>query len=248
MVKAVARIGGKPLAPKTDLLLLPVCGIIADMKPFVKVLAFCGLLIVIASCEAGKSGPFTFTNSTGKEVSVIITQDKTVEKKFSDQEKYVGEDYFSPTITFVKGIDSTDDKEIINNTVVATTANGFDYEFEKQDGQKLVISANLGGDYSTNEATKDDGCYVKEADGKLGEDSSTTVKLADITAPPPPTNDYKLYTSTPEFRIYNGSNQDVTHLFGLALGQESLPPADDVAPPTVQWNLVITYPKVELVD
>ena len=113
LVKAVARIGGKPLAPKTDLLLLPVCGIIADMKPFVKVLAFCGLLIVIASCEAGKSGPFTFTNSTGEEVSVIITQDKTVEKKFSDQEKYVGEDYFSPTITFVKGIDSTDHKEII---------------------------------------------------------------------------------------------------------------------------------------
>ncbi len=230
------------------MLLRPVCGIIAGMKPFVKALALCSLLISISSCEAGKSGPFTFANNTGEEVNAIIIQEKTVERKFADKEKYVGEDYFSPTITFVEGFGSATDKEITDNRFVATTTNGFDYEFVKAEGTKLVISANLGGDYSTNEATKGDSCYLKEADGKLGEDSSQTVKLSDIKNPPDQASSYTLYTPTPKFKIYNGSNQDVTHLFGLAVGQENLPNAADDSPPAVQWNLVITYPKVEPVD
>ncbi len=203
-------------------------------------MALCGLLLTISGCDAGKSGPFTFTNSTGEEVNAIITQDGTVEKKFADKEKYVGQDYYTPQIVFVKGLDSEDNKKITVNKFASTTANGFDYEFVKAEGTKLVISTSLGGDYSTNEATKDDTCYLKEASGKLGEDSSQTVKLANIKSPPDQASSYTLYTSTPQFRIYNGSNQDVTSLFSLSIGEETAP--------TVQWNLEISYPRVEPVD
>ena len=81
---------------------------------------------------------------------------------------------------------------------------------------------------------------LKEANGKLGDYSDETVSLSDIQTPPDPVKTYQLYTSAPEFRIYNGSGQDVTDLFTISLGKET--------EPTLQWNLVISYPKVESVE
>lgn len=200
--------------------------------PFITI----GLLFCLFSCDAGKSGPFTFTNNTGETVYVLIDQDGVLEKTFASGEKYTGKDYYTPRITFVKKLDSADNKKIIDNRYTATTTKGFDYEFVENKGQPLVISANLGGDYGTNDATRDN-CLLKEANGKLGDYSNETVSLSEIQTPPDPASNYKLYTSNPQFRIYNGAKQDVTDLFTLTLSTETSP-----------WNLVITYPKMEPVD
>lgn len=205
------------------------------MKYFVPFITI-GLLFCLFSCDAGKSGPFTFTNSTGDTVYVLIDQDGVLEKTFASGEKYTGKDYYTPTITFVEGLDTAENKKIIANKYTATTTKGFDYEFVENKGQPLVISANLGGDYGTNDATRDN-CLLKEANGKLGDYSNETVSLSDIQTPPDPASNYKLYTSNPQFRIYNGANQDVTDLFTLTLSTETSP-----------WNLVITYPKMEPVE
>lgn len=199
--------------------------------PFITI----GLLFCLFSCDAGKSGPFTFTNNTGETVYVLIDQDGILEKTFTSGEKYTGKDYYTPTITFVKDLDTAENKKIIANKYTATTK-GFDYEFVENKGQPLVISANLGGDYGTNDATRDN-CLLKEANGKFGDYSDETESLSDIQTPPDPVKTYQLYTSNPQFRIYNGANQDVTDLFTLTLSTETSP-----------WNLVITYPKTEPVE
>ena len=84
---------------------------------------------------------------------------------------------------------------------------------------------------------------------------------------------YQLYTNAPEFRIYrdktvDGKQQpeDITNIFTIALGKSEIPPmasetssseqpAEGASPdstteikPTVQWNLEITYPKVEVLQ
>ena len=84
---------------------------------------------------------------------------------------------------------------------------------------------------------------------------------------------YQLYTNAPEFRIYRDKTvddkqqpEDITNLFTIALGKSEIPPmasetssseqpAEGASPdstteikPTVQWNLEITYPKVEVVQ
>lgn len=206
------------------------------MKYFVPFITI-GLLFCLFSCDAGKSGPFTFTNKTEASVNVIIIQDGTVEKTFSDGEQYTGQDYYTPRITFVKGLDSADNKKIIDNRYTYTSASTFDYVFVMATKQNLEISATLKGDYTSNEATQGDTCYLTETNGKLGEYSDTTVKLSEIQTSSKST---QLYTSNPQFRIYNGSGQDVTDLFTISLGKET--------EPTLQWNLVISYPKVESVD
>ncbi len=198
--------------------------------PFITI----GLLFCLFSCDAGKSGPFTFTNKTEASVNVIIIQDGTVEKTFSNGEQYTGQDYYTPRITFVKGLDSADNKKIIDNRYTYTSASTFDYVFVMATKQNLEISATLEGDYTSNEATQGDTCYLTETNGKLGEYSNTTVKLSEIQTSSKST---QLYTSNPQFRIYNGANQDVTDLFTLTLSTETSP-----------WNLEITYPKMEPVE
>lgn len=201
--------------------------------PFITI----GLLFCLFSCDAGKSGPFTFTNNTGETVYVLIDQDGVLEKTFASGEKYTGKDYYTPRITFVKKLDSADNKKIIANKYTYTSVSTFDYVFVMATEQNLEISATLEGDYTSNEATQGDTCYLSETNGKLGEYSDTTVKLSEIQTPPDPASNYKLYTSNPQFRIYNGANQDVTDLFTLTLSTETSP-----------WNLVITYPKTEPVE
>lgn len=240
------------------------------MKLTYLIFALCACLI---SCAQGKSGPFTFTNKTGETVHVLITQDGTIAKSFSNDEKYIGKDYYTPTITFVKGIDSEANKSITDNRYTATTENGFDYDFVKAEGQKLVITASLGGDFSTAIST----CYLVEANGKLGDYSDTvvTIEASSISATGSSSQaqttasttgapfQCTLYTAAPEFRIYKDTDrkQDITGLFDLALGKSEIPPASsagatssgasgqqDPATPTVQWNLEISYPKAEPVE
>lgn len=198
--------------------------------PFITI----GLLFCLFSCDAGKSGPFTFTNNTGETVYVLIDQDGVLEKRFDSGEKYTGKDYYTPTITFVKGLDTAENKKIIDNRYTYTSVSTFDYVFVMATKQNLKISATLEGDYTSNEATQGDTCYLTETNGKLGEYSVTTVKLSEIQTASKST---QLYTSNPQFRIYNGAKQDVTDLFTLTLSTETSP-----------WNLVITYPKMEPVE
>lgn len=198
--------------------------------PFITI----GLLFCLFSCDAGKSGPFTFTNNTGETVYVLIDQDGVLEKTFASGEKYTGKDYYTPRITFVKKLDSADNKKIIDNRYTYTSVSTFDYVFVMATKQNLKISATLEGDYTSNEATQGDTCYLTETNGKLGEYSVTTVKLSEIQTASKST---QLYTSNPQFRIYNGAKQDVTDLFTLTLSTETSP-----------WNLVITYPKMEPVE
>ena len=251
------------------------------MKSFATIVTLTGLLCCLFSCKEGKSGPFTFTNTTGTEVHVLIDQDGITEKTFAAGEKYQGKDYFTPKITFVKGFSSAEDKSIIDNKFTATTTNGFDYSFNLAEGAAINILVNLP-EALPPELT---GCYLAEAQGKLGEYSNTTVPLnssseettasqtESVTSATSSVSNYKLYTDTPSFRIYrdktvDGKQQpeDITNLFTLALGKSEIPPmasatipseqpADGASPdstteikPTVQWNLEITYPKVEVVQ
>ena len=212
--------------------------IIDFMKSFATIVALVGLLCCLFSCDTGKSGPFTFTNNTGTKVYVLIDQDGVLEKEFTAGEKYQGKDYFTPKITFVKGFSSETDKSIVDNRYTATTNNGFDYSFVKveeypeAEEYPLVISFNLGGNFSTNPAIKD-GCILRELSGKLGDYSNTEINLTSGKIS-------QLYTDSPVFRIYNNAKQDVTALFTIALEKSELPP--------VQWNLEITYPKGEVVQ
>ena len=206
------------------------------MKSFATIVALVGLLCCLFSCDEGKSGPFTFTNNTGTDVHVLIDQDGVLAKTFTAEETYQGKDYYTPQITFVKEIDTAENKAIIDNKYTATTNNGFDYSFVKAEEYPLVISFNLGGNFSTNPAIKD-GCILRELSGKLGEYSNTKIELTNGMSSP---DSKQLYTDSPVFRIYNNAKQDVTDLFTIAVGKSELPP--------VQWNLEITYPKGEVVQ
>lgn len=220
------------------------------MKSFATIVALAGLLFCLFSCDEGKSGPFTFTNTTEETVYVLIDQDGVLEKEFTAGEKYQGKDYFIPKITFVKGFSSETDKSIVDNKYTPTTNNGFDYSFVKAEEYPeaeeypLVISFNPGGNFSTNPAIKD-GCILRELSGKLGEYSNTKIELTSGMSSPV---SERLYTDSPVFRIYNNAKQDVTDLFTIAVGKSELPPVAPETSPTVQWNLEITYPKGEVVQ
>ena len=220
------------------------------MKSFATIVALVGLLCCLFSCDTGKSGPFTFTNNTGTKVHVLIDQDGVLEKEFTAGEKYQGKDYFIPKITFVKGFSSETDKSIVDNRYTATTNNGFDYSFVKveeypeAEEYPLVISFNPGGNFSTNPAIKD-GCILRELSGKLGDYSNPDIMLTNGMSSP---DSKQLYTDSPVFRIYDNAKQDVTDLFTIATGKSELPPVAPETSPTVQWNLEITYPKVEVVQ
>ena len=171
---------------------------------------------------------------------VLIDQDGVLAKTFTAEATYQGKDYYTPQITFVKEIDTAENKAIIDNKYTATTNNGFDYSFVKAEEYPLVISFNLGGNFSTNPAIKD-GCILRELSGKLGEYSNTKIELTNGMSS-------QLYTDSPVFRIYNNAKQDVTDLFTIATGKSELPPVAPETSPTVQWNLEITYPKGEVVQ
>ena len=260
------------------------CGIIKNMKSFAPIVAFAGLLCCLFSCDTGKSGPFTFTNNTEETVNVLIDQDGIEEKTFTAGEKYTGKDYFTPQITFVKGFSSAGDKSIIDNRFTASSINGFDYSFTLAEGTAINIMVNLSADFTTKEPSLKD-AYLAEAQGKLGEYSNTKITLTSLseqattsqagsetTAASSVSND-KLYTDTPNFRIYRDKTvddkqqpEDITNLFTIALGKSEIPPmasetssseqpAEGASPdstteikPTVQWNLEITYPKVEVLQ
>ena len=96
------------------------------------------------------------------------------------------------------------------------------------------------------------GCYLAEAQGKLGEYSDTEINLTSGMSSPV---SEKLYTNSPNFRIYRDKTvdgkqekEDITKLFTIAVGKSELPPMASETSPTVQWNLKITYPKVEVVQ
>lgn len=199
------------------------------MKSFATIVPLASLLFCLFSCDTGKSGPFTFTNNTGTKVYVLIDQDGVLAKTFTAEETYQGKDYYTPQITFVKEIDTAENKAIIDNRYTATTNNGFDYSFVKVNGTTINIIVNLE-EKLPDELT---GCYLAEAQGKLGDYSNTEINLTSGKIS-------QLYTDSPVFRIYNNAKQDVTALFTIALEKSELPP--------VQWNLEITYPKGEVVQ
>ena len=209
--------------------------IIDFMKSFAAIVTIASLLFCLFSCDEGKSGPFTFTNNTGTEVHVLIDQDGITEKTFAAGEKYQGKDYFTPKITFVKGIDTAENKAIIDNRYTSTTINLFDYSFVKADATTINIIVNL------QEALPPEltGCYLAEAQGKLGEYSDTEIELTSGMSSPV---SEKLYTDSPVFRIYNNAKQDVTALFTIVSEKSEIPPVTPETSPTVQWNLEITCP------
>lgn len=239
--------------PNANLRTTMDCGIIKNMKSFAPIVALVGLLCCLFSCDTGKSGPFTFTNNTGTEVHVLIDQDGITEKTFAAGEKYQGKDYFTPKITFVKGIDTAENKSIIDNRFTASSTNGFDYNFNQVTGTAINI---IPADFATQETWFKD-AYLAEVAGKLGEFSTTTIPLNSLSGEATESQEataqnYRLYTDTPDFRIYRDKTvdgkqekEDISSLFTIALGKSELPPETK---PSVQWNLEITYPKVDVVQ
>lgn len=218
------------------------------MKSFVTIVVIANLFFCLCSCDEGKSGPFTFTNNTGTEVHVLIDQDGVLEKAFTAGEKYQGKDYFTPKITFVKGFVPETDKSIVDNKYTASSTTIFDYSFVKVDSTAINILVNLP-EALPPELT---GCYLAEAQGKLGEYSDTEINLTSGMSSPV---SEKLYTNSPNFRIYRDKTvdgkqekEDITKLFTIAVGKSEIPPMASETSPTVQWNLEITYPKVEVVQ
>ena len=241
------------------------CSIIYFMRSFATVIFFSALFCSLLSCDGGKSGPFTFTNTTGKTVYVLIDQDGVLEKEFGEGEKYTGKDYFTPQITFVKGFSSAEDKSIIDNKFTATTSNCFDYSFKQVEGATLNIMVHLPAYFAT-QAPSLVTAYLVEVNGRLGEYSNTTLSLTSLSEQATTSQtesgttaaslaSYQLYTNAPEFRIYRDKTvddkqqpEDITNLFTIALGKSLIPPESNTGTATVQWNLEITYPKVEVVQ
>ena len=235
------------------------------MRSFATVIFFSALFCSLLSCDGGKSGPFTFTNTTGKTVYVLIDQDGVLEKEFGEGEKYTGKDYFTPQITFVKGFSSAEDKSIIDNKFTATTSNCFDYSFKQVEGATLNIMVHLPAYFAT-QAPSLVTAYLVEVNGRLGEYSNTTLSLTSLSEQATTSQtesgttaaslaSYQLYTNAPEFRIYRDKTvddkqqpEDITNLFTIALGKSLIPPESNTGTATVQWNLEITYPKVEVVQ
>lgn len=202
------------------------------MKRFAIILSLCGLIFSFFGCKQAKEGPFTFTNKTSQTVNVIITQDKTVAKTLEAGKGYTGEDYFTPKIAFVKGIDSDEDKKIIDNRFTATSINGFDYIFSEVTPSNITINLNVSDDF-TSTYTGYAQWYVKEVNEKLGEYSnkskvlfsefresktqqevnssvfSTSSETATATTELDKSiTDKKLYTDKPDFRIYSPKTVD----------------------------------------
>lgn len=207
------------------------------MEKFTIVLTLAGLLLSVLGCKPVKEGPFTFTNKTGSEVHVLITQSKTVQKTLQKDETHTGEDYFTPKIVFLNS--SSDNK--ISNKYTATTDNGFDYKFENATSSNISISLKVPSDFTTT--YKDyEKWTLKEVNGKLGD---TTVKFSEFkdssSSTPPLLNksitDKKLYTDTPEFRIYDDKSVDVISSFTVNLEKGDISPGI--------WTLEIIYPKIE---
>lgn len=245
--------------PNANLRTTMDCGIIKDMKSFAPIVVLVGLLCCLFSCDTGKSGPFTFTNTTTETVSVLIDQDGVLAKTFTAGETYQGKDYYTPQITFVKGIDTAENKSIIDNRFTASSTNGFDYSFNQITGTAINIMVNLPADFATQEPWLKD-AYLAEVAGKLGEFSTTTIPLNSLSGEATESQEaaaqnYRLYTDTPDFRIYRDKTvdgkqekEDISSLFTIALGKSEIPPEDAEAKPSVQWNLEITYPKVDVVQ
>ena len=245
--------------PNANLRTTMDCGIIKNMKSFAPIVALVGLLCCLFSCDTGKSGPFTFTNTTTETVSVLIDQDGVLAKTFTAGETYQGKDYYTPQITFVKGIDTAENKSIIDNRFTASSTNGFDYNFNQVTETAINIMVNLPADFSTQEPWLKD-AYLAEVAGKLGEFSTTTISLNSLSGEATESQEaaaqnYRLYTDTPDFRIYRDKTvdgkqekEDISSLFTIALGKSEIPPVTPETSPTVQWNLKITYPKVEVVQ
>lgn len=245
--------------PNANLRTTMDCGIIKNMKSFALIVALVGLLCCLFSCDTGKSGPFTFTNTTTETVSVLIDQDGVLAKTFTAGETYQGKDYYTPQITFVKGIDTAENKSIIDNRFTASSTNGFDYNFNQVTGTAINIMVNLPADFATQESSLKD-AYLAEIAGKLGEFSTTTITLNSLSGEATESQEaaaqnYRLYTDTPDFRIYRDKTvdgkqekEDISSLFTIALRKSEIPPEDAEAKPTVQWNLEITYPKVDVVQ
>lgn len=245
--------------PNANLRTTMDCGIIKNMKSFAPIVAFVGLLCCLFSCDTGKSGPFTFTNTTTETVSVLIDQDGVLAKTFTAGETYQGKDYYTPQITFVKGIDTAENKSIIDNRFTASSTNGFDYSFNQITGTAINIMVNLPADFATQEPWLKD-AYLAEVAGKLGEFSTTTIPLNSLSGEATESQEaaaqnYRLYTDTPDFRIYRDKTvdgkqekEDISSLFTIALGKSELPPEVPETKPSVQWNLEITYPKVAIVQ
>lgn len=245
--------------PNANLRTTMDCGIIKNMKSFAPIVALVGLLCCLFSCDTGKSGPFTFTNTTTETVSVLIDQDGVLAKTFTAGETYQGKDYYTPQITFVKGIDTAENKSIIDNRFTASSTNGFDYNFNQVTGTAINIMVNLPADFATQESSLKD-AYLAEIAGKLGEFSTTTITLNSLSGEATESQEaaaqnYRLYTDTPDFRIYRDKTvdgkqekEDISSLFTIALRKSEIPPEDAEAKPTVQWNLEITYPKVDVVQ
>lgn len=229
------------------------------MKSFATIVTLTGLLFCLFSCDTGKSGPFTFTNNTGESIHVLIDQDGVLAKTFTAGQTYQGKDYYTPQITFVKGIDTAENKAIIDNRYTSTTINLFDYSFNQVTGTAINIMVNLPVDFATQEPWLKD-AYLAEVAGKLGEFSTTTIPLNSLSGEATESQEaaaqnYRLYTDTPDFRIYRNKTvdgkeeqEDLTNLFTIALGKSEIPPMASETSPTVQWNLEITYPKVEVVQ
>ncbi|MBO5730883.1 MAG: hypothetical protein J6R67_06785 [Treponema sp.] len=245
--------------PNANLRTTMDCGIIKNMKSFAPIVALVGLLCCLFSCDTGKSGPFTFTNTTTETVSVLIDQDGVLAKTFTAGETYQGKDYYTPQITFVKGIDTAENKSIIDNRFTASSTNGFDYNFNQVTGTAINIMVNLPADFATQESSLKD-AYLAEVAGKLGEFSTTTITLNSLSGEATESQDaaaqnYRLYTDTPDFRIYRDKTvdgkqekEDISSLFTITLGKSEIPPEDAEAKPIPQWNLKITYPKVATVQ
>lgn len=245
--------------PNANLRTTMDCGIIKNMKSFAPIVALVGLLCCLFSCDTGKSGPFTFTNTTTETVSVLIDQDGVLAKTFTAGETYQGKDYYTPQITFVKGIDTAENKSIIDNRFTASSTNGFDYSFNQITGTAINIMVNLPAVFATQEPWLKD-AYLAEVAGKLGEFSTTTIPLNSLSGEATESQEaaaqnYRLYTDTPDFRIYRDKTvdgkqekEDISSLFTIALGKSELPPEAPETKPSVQWNLEITYPKVDVVQ
>lgn len=91
-----------------------------------KLISICLAALCLTGCGEPLSGPYTFTNSTGAEICISVTQnDQTKVLKLLSGETFTGDEYYTPEVMAVK--DNTQEGKTVRDNSVYWSNRGYSY-------------------------------------------------------------------------------------------------------------------------
>lgn len=156
-----------------------------------KLISICLAALCLTGCGEPLSGPYTFTNSTGAEICISVTQnDQTKVLKLLSGKTFTGDDYYTPEVMAVK--DDTQDGKTVRDNSVYWSNRGYSYIAMPAETYTIEI-------YNRN--SKYNGMYLIDSSGK-------TWRYEDCSAPmnTDPVYTGTSYTDSPSFVIKDPNN------------------------------------------